>query len=198
MKRLLVAAGVLGLIFGPLSVWAFANAEAPPDPPPDPSRPVPFKITADRSSKENRLVIPRKFLDHAKTVSAKGTGIGTDLRTVIAGIAISVSLVSLTFLLIRKKNRAAQAIALFVALGGTGILWINRATADIPPPISEIPEAWRRVGDGQKKLTIEITDKGDSVELILGTYYRSPSQDIERRQPRPEPAAPPKSKPKPE
>ena len=193
MKRLLVAAGVFGLILAPLS--AFANIEAPPDPPP--SGPVPFKITADRSTKENRLVIPRKFLDGAKTVSAKGAGIGPDLRTVIAGLAISVSLVSLAFLLIRKKSRAAQAIALFVALGGTGVLWINRATADIPPPISEIPDAWRRVGDGQKKLTIEITDKGDSVELILGTYYRSPSLDIERGQPRPEPPASPKSEPKP-
>ncbi len=197
MKRMLLVMGLLGLAVGLIPTLAFSNVAVPPDPH------VPFKITADKTTRENRLVIPRKFLEKSGSVGLGGAADdGSNLRTVIAGLAISVSVASLVFLLIRRKHRAAQALTLLAALGGAGFVWVNCASADLPPSISRIPQQWTRVAKGDQNVVIKITDKGDAVELILGTKYRGSGG---KRRPEPEPPrsnaetnAEPKAQPKPE
>lgn len=73
---------------------------------------------------------------------------------------------------------------------------VDQVTADIAPPISEIPSTWKRVAAGQQNVKIEIVKEGEAVELILGTY-----RSRTRREPRPiEPndgSAAPSSEPRP-
>ncbi len=199
MKRTLLFAGLLGFAMALVPPVGFSNIGPPPNPQ------VPLKITADKKTTKNRLIIPRKFLEKSGAVGLRGTADdGANLRTVIAGLAISVSVVCFVFLLIRRKHRAAQAMALLAALGGAGVVWVNRASADLPPSISRIPEQWTRVAKGDRSVTIEITDKGDAVELILGTKYRGNGGQREPRpfeEPpgsKPETSAKPKAEPKPE
>lgn len=195
MKRQGLIIGLVGLAIALLPHTGISNV-AEPEPPKtaEPERPkneplmtpqaVPFKITADRRSKENRLIIPRKFLEKSGARELRGEGLsGMDFRTVIAGLAMSVSVVCFVFLLIRKKSRAAQAIALLMTIGSVGFLCINEARADLAPPISKVPSAWRRVGKDQQNVKIEITDKGDAVELIIGTYYKRSLPPEERHGP---------------
>ncbi|MCA9073147.1 MAG: hypothetical protein KDA84_29695 [Planctomycetaceae bacterium] len=192
MKRVVISAVVLvGLTLVPTEGFS--------DIPPVPENPsVPFKITADKRTRDNRLIIPRKFLENAGAgkVGALGSESENQTATLVAGLAISVSVVSLVFLVIRKKSRAAQALALLAALGAGGFVWMNQATADIAPPISEIPQAWRHVAKGQQNVKIEITEKGDTVELVLGTYYQRslPPNERKPKSPPNDGASPPSEK----
>lgn len=159
---------------------------------------VPFKITADSRTKQNRLIIPRKFLQNAgagKVGLLEGES-GNQAKTLIAGLAISISLISLVFLVIRRKSRTAQAMALLIAVGSGGLLLGTQATADVAPPISRIPHQWKMVGKNQHNVKIEITDKGDAVELILGTYRRRTLPPDLREPPKPpsDGASPPSEK----
>lgn len=189
MKRLLSVVLVMGAtiaLFPKLGSPDIPGGRRVEPPRPVPLKPVPFKITSDRKTKENRLVIPRKYLQDTKVGSAGLFGDGdpgVSLRTIFAGLAISVSVISLVFLIIRKKSRAAQAIALLMTIGSVGFLCINEGRADLAPPISKVPSAWRRVGKDQQNVKIEITDKGDAVELIIGTYYKRSLPPEERHGP---------------
>lgn len=196
MKRISTVLCVMALVIAVFPRVGFSNAAAPPE-----LTPVPLKITADRNAKENRLLIPRKFLRNVGAVSLRdGGGLGAGFRTVIAGLVISVSVVCLVFLLLRKRRKAAQAMAVLFVTGAAGFWCLQQATADIAPPISEIPSVWKRVGQDQQNVTIEITEKGDAVELVLGTYYRRSLPPEERRQPDspPDGSVPPDSSPQPE
>jgi hypothetical protein len=91
------------------------------------------------------------------------------MRTVFAGIALSLAAVCLIFVFMRKKGGAAKtATGLFAAVAG--LFAAQTATADLPPPQANIVHTWKRVA--QQNVDIEISDQGDKVVLILGTYRR--------------------------
>lgn len=180
MRR--VQTAVCGLLLGSLLLPSPASGDIPPIESNVPEKPtkrvstaeVPFTITADRRAKTNRLVIPKKFLDNTRAVSSSPFG---KIQTVIAGTAIALAVAGGAFLLLRRRQRGTQVAVSGLLIGLTGLVVSQLATADIAPPISDVPRAWKQVAAGQQNVTIEIVEKGDSVQLILGTYYRSPSRD---------------------
>ena len=166
MKRLLRLAFVIGIPFAFCLAPRFcAGAEAA----------VPFDLKSSTRTSHNRLVIPKKFLENRSAFALQGnTDNGADLRTVIAGVAISASLIGLVFLIIRKKGRAAQMMLLMMGVLGVGFLWGNHVSADGPPPAQRLSESWERfAGDNGRYVIVEITEEGEAIELILNQRFRS-------------------------
>lgn len=158
MNRILLFVGTLLLLF---PQRGFANLV-------DSDGGVPFKMTIDRSTKEHRLILPRNILRDAEYASL------INLRTVMAGMAISMSLACLVFLWIRKKSRATQISVCLAILIPGGCVWVEQALADGAPPGAELISSWRRIPKDRKTVAVEFHSEGDEIELILGSERELP------------------------
>lgn len=168
------------------------NAPPPPEAPQPPAAqenrivaPLIIKNNAIRGegrSIQAKILIPRNLLaGNAEAVKAAASVPGLNpaassrevrsttpaLNTVIAGLAISLAMVSLVFVL--RGNRitkvaAVAALAVSMVLTGIGIL-----RADIPGPgprpVRPTPIPVRP--NSETEIVIEITDPGETVTLLL-------------------------------
>jgi hypothetical protein len=158
------------------------------------ARRVSLTVEVDDRVKEARLQIPANLLPPAAPAApARGAG-AWHLPTVVAGVALTLSLTTGGLWLLRRGStrRAAAAgllLALF-ALGGTALL------ADIPPgrgrPRPQPPAPPGPAGTLllpadvrlPPNLVLEVVEKGDGVKLIVnkaalgkpGTSAEAPAQ----------------------
>ncbi|GAB4152156.1 MAG: hypothetical protein Tsb009_27860 [Planctomycetaceae bacterium] len=170
---------LLGVFVVPIPVLADI---AQPDPviPKDAGNAVPLIIQQDRRTRANRLLIPRKFLRNATGADNHA------LRTILAGIAMSLAAGSLVFVLMRRKNTASKiAMSVFCfAIGGLAATELTvAATSDSR---SSIASSWSHIDHADQNVIIEVTDRGEYVNLVLGTYERR-----RRRGGQPKPERPP-------
>jgi hypothetical protein len=167
---LLVAAPVFADL--PRPPWApkpdrFRHLELPPQPP-QPT--VPLVIEASDSVKEPRLKIPRKLLgqlraqaDHAGPDLAVNQA-GASFRTVVAGIALSLSLAAGGLWLVRTRGRARTGtllLLLALALPGAGgaVLWAS-------PPLGKLFGP-KPAPSSSEKVIVEIVDEGETLQLTV-------------------------------
>ena len=190
MKRMLLIAGILFA-----TACVFPNQCYPDLLPPGkrnsrlPSASgVPFKVTTNPKTTENRLVIPRKFLNRPVAVDAaqKNSISGAGLRSLVGGLALSLSAVSLTFLLIRRKKAGTRLTAVLLVTGVGGFFCADYVVANLAPPdFDRPPSVLNQLTRGQQNVTIEITKQGKAVELVLGTGRQRPRQRQPSGSPRP-------------
>lgn len=163
MRRSLLCAGFALLFVMNGEPRCEANAEATQ------SQSVKMSVRGDRGSKVNRLIIPKKLLNGATVVNADDQ---RDMRTIVAGVALSLAAVSLVFVFLRRKSAAAKAAAGGAAAVATMFLAGELATADIPPPRADVVRNWTGLAENEQMVIVEIVDEGDSIELVLGTYRK--------------------------
>lgn len=149
---------------------------------------VPMKVSSDPRARVSRLVIPRKFLVDAGVLQSNTQ---SKSQMIFAGIALSLSAVVVVFLLLRRRSAAVRVSTTAALLIASGLVLTEMASADVPPRILEIPRSWRGISKDKQKVILEVKDKGDAVELILGTYRPSRGNDG-RPQPRPSRSSQPK------
>lgn len=143
-----------------------------PEPPKDADTAVPFVVKADRTTQFNRLVIPRSFLQDAK---------GADnswYRTVIAGVAMSLAAVALTFVLMRRKSTSSKVTTSVIVFAVMTFTTWKFGKADLAPPPAETSRIRNIFNLSKADVIIEIVDEGDEVELIYGTYVRPRSPSL--------------------
>lgn len=133
---------------------------------------APLTILTDDNAKEPRLIIPRKLLaSWDKPSNERGMLELSPVHTMIAGLSLSGALVLGGLWLVRGRGRlGARGLAVLIGtaiLLGVGVtaVWANRP----PPPPREKPVTVD--GVTFDKVQVEITDKGDSVRLILNKSH---------------------------
>lgn len=161
MQRILQPT-ILALVSAAMMQATSLGDEAPPERPAPKKRivDVAVRISHDPRSKINRLIIPRRLLDNARPdrVGAAGTGI----RTIIAGLAMSIGIASLV-LLKNQRGRVKIAVATIVAFAAVFVIY-EIAIADVaPPPYWEF-----NGGTESRDFQIELVEDGRFVQLIWG------------------------------
>lgn len=131
---------------------AAALADRAPNPPPPPVRNnhAPLVIKTDGKASNHRIIIPRQFLAGAKVSQLDDAGSG---RTMLAGLLMSLAVGAAVF--VRRSGRLAAAVLVL------GMLLAGSATwADIRPD------------PPQRRITIEVVEKGDTVTLVVPAERR--------------------------
>jgi len=136
-----------------------ARADLRPPPPKEPT--APLVIEAGPKVEEARLIIPKKMLGDLKAEldrEEKGGIAGTSrMQTIIAGVAMTMALAFSGLWLVRRGPNGSRHLALL--LGAVAFFGIGAAVmADRAPP---------RDPARTDKVSIQVTDKGDEVKLII-------------------------------
>ncbi len=143
---------------------ALADLGPPRKSPPRPqvdkgSSTVPFSVVSDDRATSTRLVIPRKFVEAAMRGEKVGAT-GTNARSMMAGVAISLAVASFFLIAQRKRTVAIAGAVVLLAVSSFGVYQIaNADVAPGPPPTPQTVFAKQRV-------VLEIVEDGDSIELI--------------------------------
>lgn len=132
------------------------NQGPPPVPNSAVSAPVRLVIKADRTAKTSRVIIPAKFLPGG--VAAEKVGGLSPLRSIVAGLALSVAIAGV-FIAVRRGNRLGTAAAVIL-----GVIALTAAAAIADVPVS--PE--ERLGP---QIVIEVVADGDDVVLVQGRDF---------------------------
>ena len=143
---------------------AHANKAAPADIPPPKREGVPFEVKLQKGELPLRLEIPRELLPQDRKAAGVLRGVD-DIRTFVAGLAISLALIVCGLVVARKFGAAgakplpkAATAGMMVALlaCGAAVAWANA-----PPPalVKKLQE------ERKLKLEIVIVDGGDKVVL---------------------------------
>jgi len=161
MKKCLTP--LLGALFllGALSPVR-GNVAPIPQPPLPEAKSTKLVVVVDERVKEPRLIIPKSMMGEKKSA-------WLETPTVVAGLALTLSLVSGGVWLVRRgttRNIAAVVLALSVLAFGASALFAN--VPPPPPPPSEptnlkLP-ANIVLGD---KLQIEFVDRADVITLLV-------------------------------
>lgn len=144
----------------------------PPGPPPKPPA-VPFVIHIDDKAKEPHLEIPRTLLlgrrasldDEGETRRAEAPR----PHMLVAGIALSLSVVAAGFWLVRSGNRfSRRGVAVLLVAGalltvGGVTLWANVPPPG-PPPGPPVMPPGVVLGDN---VVLDLLPRGDAIRLIV-------------------------------
>jgi hypothetical protein len=159
-RSFLVALPVLFLV-GTLA--AVRGNEAPPREVPAAQK-AKLVVEVDAKAKEPRLIIPRSLANPPKKADA-----GFNVPTIVAGVALTLAIVSAGFWFIRRgPGRSVAAAVLIVALFALGV---SALYADIP--VKPKPEAATTAVklpanvQLQEDVLIEFVEKGDAIKLIV-------------------------------
>lgn len=166
-RRAVVSLAVAATALCALAAFVeLAQADVAP-PPSKRSEPVNLVVRRDRSATHSKIQIPRKFLAAAPQGegAAEGAAAAFPLQSVVAGMALSLAIVSGVVVIRRMGRRSTMAAATAVSLvaGVVGLWAASAAVADLAVP--------GRRPAGQK-IVIEVTDRGDAVVLTLGRDVR--------------------------
>ena len=168
MRQLIRVLTVLGLLAYVLPSGR-AN-EAPPPPTKRDNTPAaaPLVVVLDDGVQQPRLEIPRKVLSNLKA-AADGQDEDTRraealprLHTIIAGVALSLSLTLGGLWLVRSRRRFSGAALLVAALALTAAGSVLGANVPAPPPPPSVP-AGIPLAD---KATVQVVDEGDAIRLV--------------------------------
>ena len=182
MTRWILSASAALLLCGsPAVVWA--NGAPPPRIIVDnkASKSVKFIVEIDDNVKEPRLEVPQGLL---AAENRRGDA-APRVPIFVVGVALTASFVSGGLWLSRRgRNRAALVVALgMFALSGGMLL----ANAGIPRPRPPVELALPAGLQLPAKLTLQVTEKGDAVKLIV------PSGMVLKTEKQPTPKPEPKS-----
>jgi len=164
MRRSMLAALPVLFLLGTLTAVR-GNAGPPRDPAPAAQK-AKLVVEVDDKANEPRLVIPRSLLNPAKKVSS------LNVPTVVAGVALTLAMVSAGFWFIRRgPGRSVAAAVVVVSLF---VLGVSAVYADLGPgprlrPPERAPAAIKLPADVQltEDVLVEFTDKGDAIRLIV-------------------------------
>ena len=178
---------LLSLFVALSPVWG--NGAAPPRPVPLPeAKAVKFVVVVDERVTEPRLVVPKSMLGEKKSASL-------DLSTIVAGIALTLALVSGGLLLVRRGSPriVAGALALSVLAfgattlfaqstnpGNTGATNINFNFNQAVRPAVVTPVSLPANIVLGEKMQVEFVEKGDEIKLLV-------SKDMVKREVKPKP-----------
>jgi hypothetical protein len=165
MKRTVLS--VAALLVAASTVWANA-APMPPNPPlvKGPQN-VKLVVEVDENAKAPRLEIPQNLITLQLRRGAPGPGAdaGPRVPTTIAGLALAGAFVSGGFWLTRRNRTIATIALAFLVVGGT--LMADIRVQPKPAPKTTPLTLPANLAIASDKLTLEITDKGDAVKLIV-------------------------------
>ncbi len=167
MRRWIYAAVPVLFLFGSLPA---VRADRVPDEPPAPAaQKVKLVVEVDANAKQPRLVIPRSLANPPKKAGANLT-----VPTIVAGVALTLAMVSAGFWFIRRgPGRSVAAAVVVVSLFALGV---SAVYADLgpgpgprPPLTPRAPAAIKLPADVQltEDVLVEFTDKGDALRLIV-------------------------------
>jgi hypothetical protein len=164
MRRWLLAAVTTLFLIGSLSAVRADKPAPPPDRPPAPAgQKAKLVVEVDPNVKEPRLIIPRSLANPPKRADA-----GFGLPTIVAGVALTLAVVSAGFWFIRRgPGRTIAAAVVVVSLFAFGV---SALYADIPvEPKPKPPATVKLPADLQlpEDVVIEFSDKGDAIRLIV-------------------------------
>jgi hypothetical protein len=165
MRPWLLAAVPALLLFG--TIPAVHGNEAPPKPP-EAAVKAKLVVEVDANAKEPRLIIPRSLANPPKKANA-----GLGLPTIVAGVALTLGIVSAGFWFIRRgAGRSVAAGVVFVALFALGASAVYADLRPGPDPKPRVPPAATGIKlpadvSLQEDILIEFTDKGDAIKLIV-------------------------------
>jgi hypothetical protein len=157
MPRWILASVPVLVLLG-ISSPARADKAPPPDPAPAAQK-VKLVVVVDANAKEPRLVIPRSLANPPKKADA-----GLSLPTVVAGVALTLGIVSAGFWFIRRgPGRSIAAGVVVLALFALGV---SALYADVGVPR---PRPVKLPADVQlqEDVLVEFTDKGDTIRLVV-------------------------------
>lgn len=149
MKRTLAAFSLLSV----LSLATPALADKPAPAPVPPTIRAPLVVQYDKGAKEDKILIPKKFLEGVKLgqlelESGEVSLAGSHGRTVLAGLAFSMAIGSVVVFRRGRMPAAMLMVTSAMALGAT-LSW-----ADVPiPPV-------------KSTVVIEVVEHGDAVTII--------------------------------
>jgi hypothetical protein len=137
-------------------------------------------IRGEGRSIQAKIVIPRHLLPAGEEVIRPRRGTtaplpeearaGTPLRTIVAGVAMSLAAVSMVFVIRGNRNFKTAAVAAFagiIVLGGLGIAVADIAPSPRPRPQANAPAPPPRIANADSEIVIELSDEGDTVTLLL-------------------------------
>jgi hypothetical protein len=191
---------VLGLAAAPVTANGIPfpppGKQPTPPPPPRPQAFAPLVVVTDDNVKEARLEIPRKLLRNLRVDLGEEQEPDTRralaplprLHTLLAGVALSLALVTGGLWLTRSRNRlAGRGLMLLLVAGGllivgSGVLWADIGVRPNPfgprpgfnpfqPPNMKQPPAVFVPPPGAlnlvDKVGIVVVDKGDAITLVV-------------------------------
>jgi hypothetical protein len=158
MRQWFLAAVPVLCLFG-MSAAVRGN-EAPPR---DPAAPQKAKLVVevDPNAKEPKLIIPRSLANQPKKADA-----GISVPTIVAGVALTLGLVSAGFWFIRRgpgRSIAAGVVVVSLFVLGVSALYADVPVKPKPPATVKLPADVQL----QEDVLIEFTDKGDAIRLIV-------------------------------
>ena len=119
------------------------------------------------------IIVPQKLIAAEKAqADDRDTSSLSPTRSVVAGLALSLSIVGV-FLMMRRQSSKARALAILlicVAAAGT-VTAIAATPPQRQPPAKEAPAT--------AKVTVEITDEGDEVILVLGKDFATAQEQAQ-------------------
>jgi hypothetical protein len=163
MRQWILAAMPVLFLFGTLPTVR-ADRAPPPDRPPAPAaQKAKLIVEVDDKAKEPKLIIPRSLANPPKKADA-----GINVPTIVAGVALTLGLVSAGFWFIRRGP--GRSVAAGVVVVSLFVLGVSALYADVPvKPKPNPPAAIKLPADVelQEDVLIEFTDKGDAIRLIV-------------------------------
>jgi hypothetical protein len=166
MRRWIFAAVPVLVLFGALPA---VRADRVPDEPPAPAaQKIKLVVELDANAKQPRLVIPRSLANPPKKAGA-----GLNVPTIVAGVALTLAMVSAGFWFIRRgPGRSVAMIVVFVSLFALGVSAVYADVGPGPRPRPPLPPAAAAIklpADVQltEDVLVEFTDKGDAIRLIV-------------------------------
>ena len=132
---------------------------------------LPLKISRQKG-KQTLIKIPASLLKNRKVGSDGKSGalppIDSINRTLIAGVALAIA-AACAFVVLGRRLRHHRTVATAAVLLIAACCLISGATADIPVPGKPITPNGPKNRDPEHQIVVEITQAGDTIELLLGT-----------------------------
>jgi hypothetical protein len=158
MRRWIFAAVPVLCLFG-TSAAVRGNTPPPRDPPA--AQKAKLVVEVDPNAKEPKLFIPRSLANMPKKADA-----GISVPTIVAGVALTLGLVSAGFWFIRRgpgRSIAASVVVVSLFVLGVSALYADVPVKPKPPATVKLPADVLL----QEDVLIEFTDKGDTIRLIV-------------------------------
>ncbi len=156
MQRWLFLAVPAMFLFGTLPT---IRADARPMPPPE--QKAKLIVEVNPKVKEPHLIIPRSLANPKKEV-------GLSTPTIVAGVALTLAMVSAGFWFIRRgPGRTTAAVVVVLSLFALGVSTVFADISPRPKPPVNTPVKLPADVNLTDDVVIEFVDKGDAIRLIV-------------------------------
>jgi hypothetical protein len=170
MRRSMLAA--LPVLFLVGSLAAVRGNEAPPRDPAPVAQKAKLVVEVDAKAKEPRLIIPRSLANPPKKASS------LNVPTVVAGVALTLAMVSAGFWFIRRgPGRSVAAAVVVFSLFALGVSALYAENPEEPKPRPATTVRLPANVQLQEDVVIEFVEKGDVIKLIVRDASALPQGD---------------------